>query len=192
MIGISQAIKLLVLAISIALVPNALAAKGGKGGNAGSGNGGDDEPQYSANGHLGINAISTNLSFANIIFRGTPVDLEEFVVSDPDKNGTCPGFDLTTGTLVLGPRDDAIPGSATFKFGFQGDLSNNGKTVQYFLEMDGTMTPDVWPPTGTTTLSFNNWSIYAENKKSRQSDCEGADSFAAGNEVQVDVSPYNP
>ena len=113
-----------------------------------------DEPQYSANGHLGINAISTNLSFANIIFRGTPVDLEEFVVSDPDKNGTCPGFDLTTGTLVLGPRDDAIPGSATFKFGFQGDLSNNGKTVQYFLEMDGTMTGENPVPALIVTLSM--------------------------------------
>jgi len=186
-------LKLLVLSVSIALMPNALAAKGGKGGgNAGGGNGGEDEQQYSASGDLGIDATSTNLSFANIIFRGTQVDLGEFVVSDPDKNGSCPGFDLTTGTLVFGPRDDAIPGSATLRFGFKGNLSNDGKSVQYFLVMDGDMAPDVWLPTGTTTLSFYNWSIYAENKKSRQSDCEGAGNFTAIDEVVVDVSPYNP
>lgn len=192
---ISGRIQLFVLSMSIAMVPNALAAKGGKGGgNAGGGNGGEEEQQYTASGDLQIDAISTNLSFANIIFRGTQVDLGEFAVSDPDNGGSCPGFGLTTGTLVFGPRDDAIPDSATLRFGFQGALSNDGKSTQYFVDMDGEILAGDWPPSGATptTLSFYNWSISAESKKSQRSDCEGDGSFAAGNEVLVDVATYNP
>jgi hypothetical protein len=187
----TQALKVLALAISIAIVPNALAKKGG---NAGGGNGGDPEPQYYTVGDLAIDAVSTNLSFEDIIFRATQVDLSEFAVSDPNNGGSCPGFDLTTGTLVLAPRDSAVPGSATLRFGFQGHLSGGGKFTQYFLELDGEITDGDWPPVDSdvTSMRYSTWSISAENRKSRKSDCEGDGDFAAGNEVLVAITPYTP
>ena len=183
-----RSVKILALATVFAIVPNALAKKGG---NAGGGNSGDPEPQYMAIGSLGINAISTNLSFESIIFRATQVALSGFTVFDPDNGGTCTGFGETTGTLVLEPRDDTIPDSASLRFGFQGKLSGSGsgKSVQYFLEMDGDNDSGDWPPVNAdiTTLSFSNWSIYAENRKSQKSDCAGEGTFAA-NEMMVGVS----
>ena len=69
---------LLVFLMSIACAglatTDALAKKGGKGGNAGSGDGGEPEPVYSAAGDLINEPVagyidSTNLSFDSIIYR---------------------------------------------------------------------------------------------------------------------------
>jgi hypothetical protein len=157
---------------------DALAAKGGGGkGGGNAGGGGDPEPVYTAAGDL-INAASidsTNLSFDEIIFRPSAnftFDLSGFTVAGPP-GSYCPGFDSdTTGTLVLSPGDSAVQDSAELRFGFQGDLSDNGNTVQHFLIMQGSKDGD-WPPTGVTTMTFSSWELSAENKKSQRSDCEG-------------------
>lgn len=170
------------ICIAVILAPTSglLAKKSGGGGNAGSGNGGDPEPVYTASGDL-IEASeidSTNLNFDDIIFRpgaGFTLNLSAFgPLSDPDSNGECPwSYSAnTTGTLVLGPGDSASDNSARLRFGFQGQLSNNGETVQYYFNMQGSMTGD-WPPTDVTTLEFSSWDISAENRKSQKSDCQG-------------------
>jgi hypothetical protein len=171
--------------VALIISQDALAGKGGNGGgNAGGGNGGDPEPVYSAYGPLldvpdagFIN--STNLNFDEIIFRpgaDFTVDLSGFSVSDPG-GGSCSNFsNTTTGTLVLAPGDAAAPESAELRFGFQGQLSDGGKTVQHYLVMQGGMS-GAWPPASfpdTTELTFTSWSISAENKKSQKNDCEGS------------------
>lgn len=176
-----------VLVLGLAVNGTAFAKKGGGngGGNAGGGNGGEDEAVYSAAGNL-INLPaagyidSTNLNFGDIIFRpsaGFTFDLSGFDVSlDPDDPlDPCDNFsDTTTGTLVLAAGDSANPGSAQLRLGFQGLLSDGSKTVQHYLVMNGTMSGD-WPPSGsdTTELTFTDWSIAAENKKSQRNDCAG-------------------
>lgn len=173
---------------------DALAAKGGGGkGGGNAGGGGDPEPVYTAAGDL-INAVSidsTNLSFDEIIFRPSAnftFDLSGFTVVGPP-GSYCPGFDSdTTGTLVLSPGDSAAQDSAELRFGFQGDLSDNGNTVQHFLIMQGSMDGD-WPPTGVTTLTFYSWELAAENKKAQRSDCEGDGN---GLNVIIGIAPAAP
>ena len=182
-------------AVSSALAKDGQGRNGGGngGGNAGGGKGGDPEAVYTAAGDL-INADSidsTNLNFDEIIFRPSAdftFDLSGFGVADPG-GGYCPGFDSeTTGTLVLAPGDSAIPDSAELRFGFQGQLSDNGKIVQHFLVMQGTLSGD-WPPTDVTTLTFSSWELFAENRKSRRSDCQGE---GDGLQVIIGISPATP
>lgn len=184
----------LALVLALSCSTGAFAAKGGGGkggGNAGSGDGGGETPVYTADGDLLSNAVdSTNLSFDDIIFRpsaGFTFDLSGFTpVSGP--NGTCaPYSNVQTGTLVLTTGDSASPGSAELRFGFQEQLTN-GKTVQHYLIMQGTMDGN-WPPTGTTLMTFTSWEIAAENKNAQRDDCDGA---GDGMSVLFGIGPATP
>jgi hypothetical protein len=194
--GLNRVLIGIFVAAALAAAPagSALAKKdkGGGGGNAGGGNSGEPEPVYSATDDFEDGSgnpleglidepapgviDSTNLSFDDIIFRpeaNFTFDLSGFPVSDPDSGGSCVNFGKETGTLVLTSGDSAAPGSAELRFGFQGQLSGGGKTVQHFLVMSGAMVGD-WPPTSNgTELTFTNWALAAENKRSQKSDCEG-------------------
>jgi hypothetical protein len=197
--GFTSTITCLVFAITCASAPSiAVAGKGGGGGkgggNAGSGDGGEETPVYTAAGDLISNPIdSTNLNFDEIIFRpdaGFTFNLSGFPVSDPNNGGACLPFSAAqTGTLVLAPADSASSWTAELRFGFQGQLSDGGNSVQHFLVMHGHMS-GAWMPTGTTTLELYEWSIAAENKKSQRSDCEGSGNLTAP--VIIGVGPASP
>jgi hypothetical protein len=181
------------IGLVLALTPAAeVFAKKGNG-NAGSGNGGDPEPVYTAAGDL-INAESidsTNLNFEDIIFRPSAnftFDLSGFAVSDPG-GGSCPGFSAdTVGTLVLGPGDSSVENSAELRFSFQGQLADDGKFDGHYLTMQGKR-QGAWPPTGVTTLTFTSWDLSASNKKSQREDCEGAGDGVA---VIIGIAPASP
>lgn len=196
-------INKILLAVFVSLVcasaplADALAGNGGGKGQPGNGNGAEPEPLYRANevevvgeGLINGDPIdSTNLHLDKITFRpsaGFTVNLSGFPVEDPDSSGDCPGFGAeTTGTMTL-TTGDLGPPDAELRFGFQGQLSNDGDTVQYYLVMRGTMVGN-WLPTTITELTFDSWEIFAENKKSQRSDCEGGDDF--GESVMIDISP---
>ena len=144
----------LLLTLLMAASASAKFENGKGGGNAGGGNN-DSGPECLAFDYidpvLEVNATSTSLNFDDIIFQDTKVDLNGFGVCGPSD---CTDFtlldemlDLTQGTLVLGPRNE-VADSAKLIFWFKGKLSgDDGKVVQYFLSMEGGMSPaDNWPP----------------------------------------------
>jgi hypothetical protein len=54
--------------------------------------------------------------------------------------------------------------------------------------MRGTMSGD-WPPTDVTTMTFTSWELFAENRKSQRSDCEGDGDGLA---VIIGIAPKDP
>jgi hypothetical protein len=69
--------------------------------------------------------------------------------------------------------DPANPYTAYLTAYFQSELYS-GATKTHYLFMEGEFDePDNWPPSNETTVTFDYWEIYAENKKAQRDDCAG-------------------
>jgi hypothetical protein len=167
MIHIPQALKLLVLAASILIIPDALAGKPDKPGGGGNGGGGDPVFYSADSFDLGFGAVDSNgTDSTQLVFPNTPVNLG-FTGCD-----YATGF--SNGHLVLQPESSKNPVTATLTFWFKGTL-NNGDVVSYRLYMTGDFSDfSDWPPADSSQLDFDYWEVAAENKKAQRQDCEGS------------------
>lgn len=144
------------------------AAKGGNGNP-----GGGEDPVFTVESSVPLIPAVDSYSLdrgGHIVFRNAEMDLSEF--SGTNADGACHhGFN--EGTLTLKPKSDKNPAVARLHFWFKGRL-DSGALVTHLFAMEGDFNdPGDWPPSDTTSITFDYWEVAAENRKAQRQDCAG-------------------
>lgn len=110
-----------------------------------------------------------------VTFRHAQLDLSGFEGTEAGTGSPC-DHGVRTGTFTIKPAADSTPDLALFTATFQSELVS-GKSVTHVLRMEGLFDePANWPPgeaDPSTTVSFDYWSVEAENNKAQRDDCAG-------------------
>ena len=113
-----------------------------------------------------------------IVFRDAQVDFSQFEGTWQGSGAAC-NHGVRTGTFSLRPKSTENPAVAVLRAYFQSELES-GNTTTHFFTFEGVFDePGNWPPSASdpvTSLTFDYWEFYAENKKARRSDCAGESS----------------
>lgn len=163
------------------------------GGGGGSGPG---DPVYTAeSADLGIAPIDSHSvdNEITIRFRGSDLDLSDFVGTWPD--GTPCNHGLRTGGFSVFQPDPGNPYTAHLTGHFLSELDGdaNYASKTHLIYMEGTFdSPGIWPPTGTTTITFDYWEIHAENKKAQRNDCAGESASVPDGPWSISVTLKTP
>ncbi len=146
--------------------------------HCGGGGSGPGDPVYSAESlDLGIDPLDSNSvdNETTVRFRGANLELGQFVGNWSVSGLPC-NHGSVTGSFSILAADPGNPYTAHLTSYFQSEL-DSGDIKTHYLFMEGEFDePDNWPPSvddPVTTVTFDYWEIYAENKKAQRNDCDG-------------------
>ena len=172
--------------LGIALAMPSYAAKGGKGkGGGGDDSGGFVDAVFVADSlYPDIPPVESNSmdSKGQGVFYGE-MDLSPFDGQYPDGTDCTKAPGLIRGTIVLQRPSSSNPGGARMLFWYD-DVLDNGKSATHLVTLNGRFDePTNWPPSledPVTTVTFNEWTFHAENRKAQRSDCAGSSEYGVG------------